>query len=112
MDAREEQTVICASLLFASVYLETCVNRTRRKRKRKTWVKGWIERRAEKGVYNNILNELRLDDAESYRRYLRMNMENFEVSNYKSFLINTQGFVQYVGSAKVAVSEITRFNRE
>ena len=44
------------------------------------WVKPWLKRRDEKGAYNNILSEIRLDDAESYRRYLRMNTETFEVS--------------------------------
>ena len=44
------------------------------------WVKPWLKRRDEKGAYNNILREIRLDDAESYRRYLRMNTETFEVS--------------------------------
>ena len=46
-------------------------------------VKAWIQRRAKKGVFNNILHELRLDDAESYRRYLRMNAETFEVNEVK-----------------------------
>ena len=51
-------------------------------------MKPWIQRRVEKGVYNNILNELRVGDAESYRRFLRTNTETFEVSSFILFLVN------------------------
>jgi hypothetical protein len=41
-------------------------------------VKNWLAERENKGAYNNIIQELRLDDQENYRRYLRMNTETFE----------------------------------
>ena len=50
----------------------------RRRRNKKIWVKKWLAARDDKGAYNNIIQELRLDDVESYRRYLRMNTETFE----------------------------------
>ena len=34
--------------------------------------------RDRKGAYNNIIQELRVDDNENYRRYLRMNTDTFE----------------------------------
>ena len=41
-------------------------------------MKKWLAARDDKDAYNNIIQELRLDDVESYRRYLRMNTETFE----------------------------------
>ena len=38
-----------------------------------------------KSVYGNIITELHLDNAEKYRRYLRMNTATFEVSYYHNF---------------------------
>ena len=40
-------------------------------------VKGMAERRTERGVFRQLLEELRLEDEESYRRYLRLNTEHF-----------------------------------
>ena len=37
------------------------------------------ERRTERGVFRQLLEELRLEDEESYRRYLRLNTETFQV---------------------------------
>ena len=43
------------------------------RRKRKVWVKSWLRRRDEKGAYNDIIQELRLEDRYDYRKYMRMN---------------------------------------
>lgn len=53
----------------------------RRKRKRKTkevWEREWFRRRSERGVYRQLLEELRLEDEENYRRYLRMDTKTFQ----------------------------------
>ena len=42
------------------------------KENRKIWTREWLLER-------NILAELRLKDAEEFRKYLRMNTERFEV---------------------------------
>ena len=47
-------------------------------RKHAVWVKPWLAARDARGCYNQILEELRLQDTESYRRYLRMNVDTFE----------------------------------
>lgn len=49
------------------------------------WAKKWLLNRDAKSVYGNIIAELRLDDAENYRRYLRVNTATFEVSYYHNF---------------------------
>ena len=41
-------------------------------------MKSWLAERERKGAYNNILQELRLDDQENFRRYIRMNTDTFE----------------------------------
>ena len=46
--------------------------------KRSVWVKKWILQREEKGAYHNLLQELRLQDQDSYRNFLRMDVHAFE----------------------------------
>ena len=65
-------------LAATGIVLALAVKKGRKRRKRRIWVKTWLSRRDEKGVYNNLLQEMRLEDSESYRRYLRMNTETFE----------------------------------
>ena len=68
-DNRDEEVAICAILISASAVI---VSEKRQKRNRRIWAKEWFLKREEKGVYNTLLEELRVQDAESYRHYLRM----------------------------------------
>ena len=55
--------------------------------KRNIWTNAWLRRRDEKGAYNNIIAELRLEDKEHFRYYLRMNIPyiaTFEVWHLKT----------------------------
>lgn len=54
----------------------------RKKRQQKVWMRDWLKARETAGAYRNMLQELRLQDAEKFRKYLRMNTEVFEVSNF------------------------------
>ena len=47
--------------------------------KKTVWVKSWLEKRQQKGAYNNIMSELRFEDPSQFRRYLRMNADCYEV---------------------------------
>ena len=38
----------------------------------------WIKRREEKGYFNNIVEELRVEDTASYREMMRMDYETFQ----------------------------------
>ena len=40
-------------------------------------MRNWLSERREKGEYDLLLNQLRLEDAEGFRRYLRMNSVAF-----------------------------------
>ena len=59
-----------------------------KKRTRTIWVKNWLKNREEKSIYTNLLAELRVDDRENFRRYIRMDTETFEnlVSRVRPYL--------------------------
>ena len=73
MDEDDYVVAACSPVIIGLVAKEK-----RRRRNKKIWVKKWLAARDDKDAYNNIIQELRLDDVESYRRYLRMNTETFE----------------------------------
>ena len=47
----------------------------RERRRRKT--RGWIRRREEKGYFNNIAQELMIEDTPGYREMIRMTHDDF-----------------------------------
>ena len=49
-----------------------------KKKKRKMWVREIFQGRKNQGVYNNLVQEMRLGDRESYFRYMRMSPDRFE----------------------------------
>ena len=40
------------------------------KQKRTIWVKPWLQRRGEQGIYNNLFQELLLEDKKSFKDYI------------------------------------------
>ena len=66
-------TTSCCQLLFPE---EISKNRKRRK----IWVKEWLQKRNTVGKFNTIISEFQLQDRYSYRKYLRINCEMFKVS--------------------------------
>ena len=69
-----------AYLSFCASYTVIMELDTKKKQRRKIWIREWLLKRNEKGAYNGILNELRLTDKVDFRKYLRMNTSTFEVS--------------------------------
>ncbi|XP_041850894.1 uncharacterized protein LOC121646080 [Melanotaenia boesemani] len=51
--------------------------RRRRSKVRRTWVRSWLQKRTGQGVYANLLQEMRLEDPESFRQYHRLDRESF-----------------------------------
>ena len=47
----------------------------KKRRKRRYWVKPWLEKRYKRSAYNGILTEMRLHNQEDFRKYLRMNTD-------------------------------------
>ena len=56
----------------SAMMMSTDVNK---RRNRKIWVRKWLSERREKSEYDLLL---RLEDQESFRRYLRMNTATFQ----------------------------------
>ena len=69
----EDDSVVasCAAIIIAAAL-------KKKRKKRLGCVKTWLLKRDKKGAYNNIIQELRFEDVENYKRYLRMNTETFE----------------------------------
>ena len=73
MERKQEIVAACSAVIIAGALLK------KKKRKpRKWWVRIWLAARDKKSAYNNILQELRLDDKDYFRRYLRMNTVVFD----------------------------------
>ena len=77
-DDEVEEILLCTVAVSAGM-MHLDQNRGVKRRQRKVWVKEWFLRREERGAYNMIMQELRLQDAESFRKYLRMNTTVYEV---------------------------------
>ena len=63
--------------LFTLAFLRW-LKRRRNRGKRNTWVKSWLNRRNEQGVYNNLIQELGNEDPTGFRWYFRLSKENFQ----------------------------------
>ena len=59
----------------SAMMMSTEVNK---RRNRKIWVRKWLSERREKGEYDLLLNQLRLEDQKSFGRYLPMNTATFQ----------------------------------
>ena len=70
----------CATLTSAWAVDMLSNKKAKKSRNQKTWIKDWLRERDTKGVYANILQELRLNNHESFRKYLRMNPGTFQVA--------------------------------
>lgn len=66
----------------------------RNNRKRKIWMKKWLTTRSREGAYATILNDLRIQDPQSFRKYLRMNEETFQVRKYQNYF--SQKIIKHV----------------
>ena len=70
------------AIVGASTAVIVLVLKAKRKklhRNRKIWVKEWIKSRTEHGAYNQLLQELKIMDTSSYRNFLRMDSNSFEM---------------------------------
>ena len=64
--------------LVLFITLAILIKKKKRRAKRSVWTKQWLMRN-ERGVFKQLINELRLEEPEHYRRYLRMDTTTFEV---------------------------------
>ncbi|KAB0791118.1 hypothetical protein PPYR_02918 [Photinus pyralis] len=51
--------------------------KAKRKKSRNCWVKQWVDKRDERGIMQMVNNELRVEDPEKFKNYIRMSKESF-----------------------------------
>ena len=79
----ERRKILSLILLNNGFYFMNIFLKRKRQRKRRScWVKEWLNRRNSLSAYQTILSELRLNDRECFRRYLRMNTEVYELKRF------------------------------
>ncbi|CAB4003682.1 Hypothetical predicted protein, partial [Paramuricea clavata] len=66
-----------ASKIASLISIALIIKRRRKRRRRSLWTREWLKRN-ERGVFRQLMEELRLEDPEHYRRYLRMDTSKFE----------------------------------
>ena len=67
----------CAAAVCSN-YFEQGKKQSRKNRK--LWVNPWLSRRNERGIYNNLIQELQNKDINEYRRFLKMTRGVFNES--------------------------------
>ena len=72
MDSSDEEVIV-----IVAIALNVLGNKPRKKHTGKLCVNPWLQRRSKLGVFNTILQEMKLEDREDYKNYLRMTEENF-----------------------------------
>ena len=82
MDPERRKTLSLILLNNGFYFMNIFLKRKRQRKRRSYWVKEWLNRRNSLSAYQTILSELRLNDAENFRRYLRMNTEVYEVKRF------------------------------
>ena len=70
MESDEKAAAAIVTLLLAK--------KNKKKRKRSVWVKPWLRRRINLGVYETVVQELRPVDELQYKKILGMTLQNFD----------------------------------
>lgn len=69
---------------YVALYVCTLILRRRlhrlRVRPRRMWSRAWLQRRRTRSCYNTLLQELRAEDIDEYKNYMRMSKETFNMS--------------------------------
>jgi hypothetical protein len=71
--SRVEKCALAATILC----LITESEKKKQRRERSMWTRAWISRRIERGAFQLVFNELRLEDPLSFKNYLRMTEQSF-----------------------------------
>ena len=61
----DDADVLCAIAVTAFLNNEVG-KKVKKRKKRNEWTKRWLQRRSEKGLYNNLVKELRLEEVAIY----------------------------------------------
>lgn len=74
---QEAAAIAALCVVSASIMLLEEQKEKEKKKKARIWVKEWRLRRDTNSSFKFLTSELRLEDKDAYRRYLRMNEESF-----------------------------------
>lgn len=79
-DTSEEETVLLLACFSSTTSGSSDADdgSDTRRRTRSCWVREWISRRSSRGSYAFLDGELRTEDTNSYRNFIRMSEDNFE----------------------------------
>ena len=87
--------------------VEYAIHRRRRPRSCEIWVKPWIGRRRQFGLYDQLMVELRNEDERAFRNFLRMPPEMYELLDNILLVTETSGaFPRGIGETDTA-SEVS-----
>ena len=69
------ESIAAASIILAVVSRK---RKTKNRKVRCTWVRPWLKRREELGVYDTFVQELRSEEEMKYQKFLRMSPDAFD----------------------------------
>ena len=69
---------VLAALLFLDLLNEE-EESCRKKRKRVKWVRSWLARREDRGIFHVLVRELAVEDETAYRNFFRVDKDQFSV---------------------------------
>ena len=82
MDPKRRKNLSLILLNNGFYFMNNFLKRKRQRKRRSCWVKEWLNRCNSLSAYQTVSSELRLRDAEYFRRYLRMSTEVNEVKRF------------------------------
>jgi hypothetical protein len=74
-----EEVVAVASLAIGLAIRARRIKKKKVKKCKRLWVKDWISHRNEKGAYGALMMELQLNDVASFKNFIRMRLEDFQL---------------------------------
>ena len=75
MTLKRTQAIACIALLLDD---DSEQENVPPRKKRLIWVKPWLRKRVEQGIFNNLSQELLVGDSTSFRDYIRMDRLHFD----------------------------------
>ena len=75
MTLKRTQAIACIALLLDD---DSEQENVPPRKKRLIWVKPWLRKRVEQGIFNNLFQELLVGDSTSFRDYIRMDRLHFD----------------------------------
>ena len=75
--ADKKRRKLLGALLFIDL-LSKEDEEPKKRHKRLNWVRPWLARREQRGIYHLLVKELILEDETSYRDFFRTNIEQFQ----------------------------------